>query len=89
MAGLVLNSFADSRPPQKTNNGLTGTGRLNGRSERLLGDFMRDSPETRPVIATKLAAYPWRLLPGQWVAAARASSKRLGLERVPVVQLHW
>ncbi|KFM22840.1 putative oxidoreductase, chloroplastic [Auxenochlorella protothecoides] len=66
-----------------------GTGRLNGRSERLLGNFMRDSRETRPVIATKLAAYPWRLLPGQWVAAARASSKRLGLERVPVIQLHW
>ncbi len=40
-------------------------------------------------VATKLAAYPWRLAPGQWVAAARASLRRLGAEKAALVQLHW
>ena len=40
-------------------------------------------------MATKLAAYPWRLAPGQWVGAARASLARTGLDRLPLVQLHW
>lgn len=53
-----------------------GTGRLNGRSEQLLGRFIAEypGPQTRRdgvLVATKLAAYPWRVTPGQFVAACR------------------
>ena len=55
---------------------LTGTGRLNGRSEELLGRFIREYPGPQRardgvLVATKLAAYPWRLTPGQFVKAVR------------------
>ncbi|KAG5045800.1 hypothetical protein JHK86_015206 [Glycine max] len=48
-----------------------GTGRLNGQSEKLLGRFIREFQEQKGsqreiVIATKFAAYPWRLTPGQF-----------------------
>jgi len=71
-----------------------GTGKLNGRSEQLLGRFLQEYPGSERVrskvtIATKLACYPWRLAPGQWVGACRASLQRLGLERGGLVQLHW
>ena len=36
-----------------------GTGELEGRAERLLGEFRGDSSHC--VIGTKLAVYPWRL----------------------------
>lgn len=54
----------------------TGTGALNGRSEQLLGDFVRRYPGSQRTragvrIATKLAPYPWRLTGGQFVAACR------------------
>ena len=53
-----------------------GTGRLNGRSEQLLGKFIAESPAGRKtregiLVATKLAAYPWRLTPAQFVKACR------------------
>ena len=53
-----------------------GTGRLNGRSEELLGRFIREYPGPQRardgvLVATKLAAYPWRLTPGQFVSAVR------------------
>lgn len=71
-----------------------GTGRLNGRSEQLLGQFVKKYPgsakkrnEVR--IATKLAAYPWRLTPGQWVNACRASLRRLDMDKIALAQLHW
>ena len=41
-----------------------GTGKLNGRSEELLGKFLLDTPtfqKKRIQIATKLAPYPWRV----------------------------
>ncbi|KAJ6687450.1 AFLATOXIN B1 ALDEHYDE REDUCTASE [Salix koriyanagi] len=45
-----------------------GTGRLNGKSEKLLGKFIQEFPGKQMrndiVIATKFAAYPWRLTPG-------------------------
>ncbi|XP_065863109.1 pyridoxal reductase, chloroplastic isoform X1 [Euphorbia lathyris] len=56
-----------------------GTGRLNGQSERLLGKFIREFPGKQKrddiVIATKFAAYPWRLTPGQFVNACRSVSQ--------------
>jgi len=67
-----------------------GTGRLEGRAEKLLGDFSRETPSgDRHVLATKLAVYPWRLTKASFVAAARASSARLRQPRIDLVQAHW
>ncbi|XP_021909501.1 pyridoxal reductase, chloroplastic [Carica papaya] len=71
-----------------------GTGRLNGQSEKLLGKFIREFQGRRRirediVIATKFAAYPWRLTPGQFVKACRASLDRLQIEQIGIGQLHW
>ncbi|XP_020525857.1 pyridoxal reductase, chloroplastic isoform X4 [Amborella trichopoda] len=71
-----------------------GTGKLNGQSERLLGKFIRDYQGPKGVrdniiIATKFAAYPWRLTAGQFVKACQSSLKRLQIERIGVGQLHW
>ncbi|MEO1510430.1 MAG: aldo/keto reductase, partial [Cyanobacteria bacterium J06633_23] len=67
-----------------------GTGKLEGQSERLLGQFSqvyggknRDSI----CLATKLAAYPWRLTPSAMVRAGQASAQRMG--RVDIAQMHW
>ncbi|GKU89018.1 hypothetical protein SLEP1_g3213 [Rubroshorea leprosula] len=71
-----------------------GTGRLNGQSEKLLGKFIREFPgkkleQSEIVIATKFAAYPWRLTPGQFVKACKASLDRLQIEQIGIGQLHW
>ena len=68
-----------------------GTGRLNGRSEQLLGQFAAAaSPAERQglTIATKLAPFPWRLGRQGYRRAFAASQRRLQghLQRV---QLHW
>jgi pyridoxine 4-dehydrogenase len=68
-----------------------GTGRLNGRSETLLGRFAQgySGPNRDKIcIATKLAAYPWRLTRGSMVAAGNASAARLG-KKIDIVQMHW
>eukprot|EP00250_Pteridium_aquilinum_P015654 c22682_g1_i1 orf=366-1460(-) len=71
-----------------------GTGRLNGRSELLLGNFIRDFSGSEQArrninIATKFAAYPWRLTSRQLVLACKASLKRLQCEQLAIGQLHW
>lgn len=48
---------------------IAGTGLLNGRSEELLGQFVKEFPgsdkQRRDIcIATKLAPYPWRITSG-------------------------
>jgi pyridoxine 4-dehydrogenase len=68
-----------------------GTGRLNGRSEQLLGQFAthyQGANSEQIKIATKLAAYPWRLTRQQMVAACQASAQRLG-RSVDIAQMHW
>jgi len=68
-----------------------GTGRLNGRSEQLLGRFaMAASPEERRrlCIATKLAPFPWRLGRRGYDRAFAASQARLQ-GQMQRVQLHW
>ena len=68
-----------------------GTGRLNGRSETLLGQFANayGGPHGQDIcIATKLAAYPWRLTPGAVVKACEGSARRLG-RPVDLAQMHW
>ena len=80
-AGLQLVDTADSY----------GTGRLNGRSEELLGQCLEAlDPLSRAnlVVATKLAPFPWRLGRRGLLKAFNASRQRLNgqLDRV---QLHW
>ncbi|MEH1906207.1 MAG: aldo/keto reductase [Nostoc sp.] len=68
-----------------------GTGRLNGRSELLLGRFNREylgSGKENICIATKLAAYPWRWTRQSMVRACKTSAQRLG-RNVDLVQMHW
>ncbi|RMH75365.1 MAG: aldo/keto reductase [Cyanobacteria bacterium J007] len=68
-----------------------GTGRLKGRSEELLGQFAntyRGSNADRICIATKLAAYPWRLTRSSMASACEGSARRLG-RKVDLVQMHW
>ncbi len=68
-----------------------GTGRLNGRSEILLGKFARAYQgvnQENICLATKLAPYPWRLTRNSMVAAGKASAKRLG-RNIDLVQMHW
>ena len=68
-----------------------GTGRLNGRSESLLGRFaLQASAEQRQqlCIATKLAPFPWRLGRRGYRRAFAASQARLQ-GQMRRVQLHW
>ncbi|MEO0350699.1 MAG: aldo/keto reductase [Cyanobacteria bacterium P01_A01_bin.15] len=67
-----------------------GTGKLNGQSEKLLGQFSQvyQGPNKNKIcLATKLAAYPWRLTRGMMVKAGRASKSRMG--RLDMAQMHW
>ncbi|KAF5835808.1 NADP-dependent oxidoreductase domain-containing protein [Dunaliella salina] len=71
-----------------------GTGKLNGKSELLLGEFSKSYPGPQRVrddihIATKFASYPWRILPGSVVSACKASAERLGVDSISLGQLHW
>lgn len=68
-----------------------GTGRLNGRSELLLGTFTRKYEGINKdciCIATKLAAYPWRWTSQSMISACKSSAQRLG-RNVDLVQMHW
>ena len=68
-----------------------GTGKLNGRSERLLGQFSRQYEGVNKesiCIATKLAAYPWRLTRKSMISAGKSSAERLG-KNIDLVQMHW
>jgi pyridoxine 4-dehydrogenase len=68
-----------------------GTGRLNGRSETLLGQFAnayQGPNQDRLCLATKLAAYPWRITRGSVVKAGLASAQRLG-RPIDLAQMHW
>ena len=68
-----------------------GTGRLNGRSEELLGQFAMassDAQRQRLLIATKLAPFPWRLGRQGYARAFKASQRRLQ-GQLKRVQLHW
>jgi len=68
-----------------------GTGELEGRAEELLGRFVKDAKQEGGtddiILATKLAAYPWRLSPESMVDAVRGSLGRMG--RVDIAQMHW
>lgn len=59
-----------------------------GMSERLLGQFIRESGAAA-VVATKFFPLPWRVTRRQVVRALRGSLKRLGMARVDLYQIHW
>ena len=59
-----------------------------GRSERLLGAFIRELQQ--PVlIATKFFPMPWRFTKDSVPRALRRSLERLGTESVDLYQIHW
>jgi len=63
-----------------------------GRSERLLGQFIQAMPQggaPQVVVATKFFPYPWRLWKGTFKQALKDSLKRLNLGKVDLYQIHW
>jgi aryl-alcohol dehydrogenase-like predicted oxidoreductase len=59
-----------------------------GRSERLTGEFMKETDQ--PVlVATKFFPMPWRWTKGSLINALRHSLERLGRETVDLYQVHW
>jgi len=59
-----------------------------GRSERLLGQFLKETDQ--PVlIASKYFPWPWRLTKGFIPRALKASLERMGVEAVDLYQIHW
>ncbi|MDJ1177640.1 aldo/keto reductase [Roseofilum sp. BLCC_M91] len=68
-----------------------GTGKLNGQSEKLLGQFAQGCIAANIdslCLATKLAPYPWRLTRNSMVKAAEASAQRFQ-RPIDLVQMHW
>lgn len=58
-----------------------------GRSERLLGQFVREAGQ-QVKVATKFMPFPWRLHRRSVLTALRSSLDRLGLSRVDLYQIH-
>ena len=60
----------------------------NGRSEQLLGQFLKEIAQ--PVlIATKYLPFPWRFGKNSFPRALKASLGRLAVESVDLYQIHW
>ena len=59
-----------------------------GRSERLLGEFLKQTDQ--PIlVATKYAPFPWRFGKNALVSALRASLERISVESVDLYQVHF
>lgn len=60
----------------------------NGLSERLLGQFLKETDQ--PVlVATKFFPLPWRFRKNALVRALKGSLARLGVESIDLYQIHW
>ena len=59
-----------------------------GRSERLLGQFLKET-EQPILIATKFFPWPWRLSKKSLLSALKGSLNRIGVETVDLYQIHW
>lgn len=59
-----------------------------GRSERLIGQFLKESGQP-VVVGTKYFPWPWRLARGSALLALKSSLKRLELEVVDLYQVQW
>src|SRR5512147_2077584 len=61
-----------------------------GRSETVLGQFMREThTRDRLVVASKFAPFPWRLSGHRLIDALRDSLNRLGVSQVDLYQIHF
>lgn len=60
----------------------------NGRSERLLGQFLKNTDQP-VIVATKFFPLPWRWTKKSVINALKASLQRLGLPKVDLYQIHW
>ncbi|MCJ7433762.1 MAG: aldo/keto reductase, partial [Anaerolineales bacterium] len=60
----------------------------NGRSERLLGQFIKEI-EQPILIATKFFPAPWRFMKSTIQKALKGSLARIGVETVDLYQIHW
>ena len=59
-----------------------------GRSEALLGQFMKTTAQ--PIlVATKFMPFPWRLGKRTFQNALQGSLERLGVSKVDLYQIHW
>ena len=59
-----------------------------GRSERLLGEFLKQTDQ--PIlVATKYTPFPWRFGKNALVRALKASLERIGVESVDLYQIHF
>ncbi len=59
-----------------------------GRSERLLGQFLKETQQ--PVlVATKFFPIPWRFMKRSIPNALKGSLGRIGVETVDLYQIHW
>lgn len=59
----------------------------NGRSERMLGQFLRET-EQPVLVATKFMPFPWRLTKKSLIRALQHSLERIGIETVDLYQIH-
>lgn len=59
-----------------------------GNSEKFLGQFAKET-DTKPVIATKFAPYPWRLSADSVPIALKASLQRLQVSSTGLYMIHW
>ncbi|GAB4504750.1 MAG: aldo/keto reductase [Anaerolineales bacterium] len=59
-----------------------------GRSERLLGQFLKES-EQPVLVATKFFPLPWRLTKHALPRALKHSLERIQVENVDLYQVHW
>ncbi len=59
-----------------------------GRSERLLGQFLKET-EQPVLVATKFFPLPWRLFKNSIPNALKHSLERIGTEAVDLYQIHW
>jgi len=60
----------------------------NGRSEQLLGQFLKEI-EQPVLIATKFLPFPWRFGKSAFPRALKNSLGRIGVESVDLYQIHW
>eukprot|EP00931_Biecheleriopsis_adriatica_P046813 TRINITY_DN26931_c0_g1_i1.p1 TRINITY_DN26931_c0_g1~~TRINITY_DN26931_c0_g1_i1.p1 ORF type:complete len:436 (-),score=79.32 TRINITY_DN26931_c0_g1_i1:80-1387(-) len=60
-----------------------------GRSEELLGKFIRESGVPDVKVATKFAAFPWKLDRSDVVKACKGSLERLGMDSIDLYQIHF
>ena len=59
-----------------------------GRSERLLGQFLRET-EQPVLVATKFFPFPWRWAKRSLLQALQQSLNRIGIEKVDLYQIHY